>query len=96
MFYYDNVIYIPVIHISSILYHTIVLPYLYNHHGMIHEVLHVHLRAPRRDARLRVDPGPPEAPLHSLRQSSGRIPIRQWRPGVSPRPIEFDGKNIEV
>ena len=32
-------------------------------------------------ARLRTDVGPPEAHMHSLRQSSGRIPISQWRPG---------------
>ena len=31
--------------------------------------------------RLRVDLGPSEAPFPSVRQSSGRIPISQWRPG---------------
>ncbi|CAK9097245.1 unnamed protein product [Durusdinium trenchii] len=35
--------------------------------------------------RLRTDVGPPEAHMHSLRQSSGRIPISQWRPGVVPQ-----------
>eukprot|EP00434_Breviolum_minutum_P003907 symbB.v1.2.003434.t1/scaffold195.1/size274553/5 len=39
--------------------------------------------------RLRVDLGPSEAPFPSVRQSSGRIPISQWRPGLK-LPVALD------
>ncbi|CAE7338159.1 unnamed protein product [Symbiodinium natans] len=34
--------------------------------------------------RLRVDPGPPEGRIHTLRQSAGRVPISEWRPSGTP------------
>eukprot|EP00931_Biecheleriopsis_adriatica_P074405 TRINITY_DN48467_c0_g1_i1.p1 TRINITY_DN48467_c0_g1~~TRINITY_DN48467_c0_g1_i1.p1 ORF type:complete len:531 (+),score=99.89 TRINITY_DN48467_c0_g1_i1:97-1689(+) len=42
----------------------------------------------RKWQKLRVDTGPPEARIHSLRQSSGSMPIRQWRPtGLPSAPV---------